>query len=71
MKKNLLRYKVLKELAINLASFGIPLSFLSGILFGSDRWQLGAVVLAIYFILDNVSGRLWFKVLENMPKGER
>ena len=60
------RYKVLKEIAINLASLGIPLSFLAGYLLGSGHWLFGVLVMIIYLSLDNITGRLWFKVLEMM-----
>jgi len=60
------RYRLLKEISINLSSLGIPLSFLSGYLFGTNCWLAGSLVLGFYFVLDNISSRLWFKVLEFM-----
>ena len=69
MMKNLHpKYHLLKEITINLASFGIPLSFLAGFLIGAGNWKLGHIVMIIYIVVDNVTGRLWFKVLEMMRR---
>jgi len=63
-----LKYPILKEIAINLSSVGIPLSFLSGFLLGTGKWGLGLLVLALYLLIDNITGRLWFRVLELMQR---
>lgn len=67
MRKNLqVRYSLLKELAVNLSSLGIPLSFSAGFFFGNGKWHFGLLILLLYLIIDNISGRLWFKIMEKM-----
>lgn len=61
-----LHYRLIKELAISLVSLGIPLSFCAGYLVGEGRWQLGLVLMFVYMVIDNISGRLTFWVWENL-----
>jgi hypothetical protein len=62
------QYEVRKEVAIGLNSCGILLSFLAGFLFGSGEYLLGSIVTALYIATDNIGGRLWFWVLENIKR---
>lgn len=70
MKNLQVKYKLIKEAAINLASLGIPMSFLSGWLFGSGHYLAGIFVGIGYILLDNVASRLWLWVLENIVRKE-
>ncbi len=58
--------QVVKEIAINLSSLGIPLSFYAGFLMGKEDWVAGLLVIIVYMVMDNIGGRLWFSALEDI-----
>lgn len=61
-------YRLLKELAINLSSLGIPVSFCAGFLVGSGQWYYGVLAMVIYILMDNLASRLWFTCLEHLTR---
>ena len=61
-----LKYNLRRELAINLGSLGIPLSFLAGFFIGDGKWLMGLSVMLGYILIDNITGRLWFWILEHL-----
>ena len=58
------KYKLTKELAVNLSS--LPLEFLSRLSY--RRRQVGLRIASAGIISYNITGRLWFRVLEMMRK---
>lgn len=64
MKNPLRSYQVVRELAIDLGTIAIPLSFLAGFLFGVESYAAAILVALCYFVMDNIVARLWVRIYE-------
>ena len=59
-----LPYALCRELAVNLGTLTIPISFLAGYLIGTQSYLLALILASIYFIMDNLVARLWVRIYE-------